>query len=127
MQRICLQCRRPGFDPWVGKIPWRREWQHTPIFLPGEFHRHRSLVVYSPWDCRVGHNWRITLSHTQSVQTQPGDPKVYKDPRMQRGCFSKDLAKMHTITWRPLAAFMDPLSFRLGICCVAPVLLVACV
>ena len=32
--RICLQCRRPGFDPWVGKIPWRREWQPTPVFLP---------------------------------------------------------------------------------------------
>ena len=29
----CLQCKRPGFDPWVGKIPWRRAWQHTPVFL----------------------------------------------------------------------------------------------
>ena len=29
--------KRPGFDPWVGKIPWRRAWQPTPIFLPGEF------------------------------------------------------------------------------------------
>ena len=34
--RICLQCRRPGFHPWVGKIPWRRAWQPTPVFLPGE-------------------------------------------------------------------------------------------
>ena len=34
--RICLQCGKPGFDPWVGKIPWRREWQPTPVFLPGE-------------------------------------------------------------------------------------------
>ena len=33
-QRICLQCRRPGFNSWVGKIPWRREWQLTPVFLP---------------------------------------------------------------------------------------------
>ena len=32
--RIHLQCSRPGFDPWVGKIPWRREWQPTPVFLP---------------------------------------------------------------------------------------------
>ena len=38
-----------GF-PWVGKFPWRREWQPTPVFLPGEFHEHRSLVDYSPWD-----------------------------------------------------------------------------
>ena len=33
---VCLQCGRPGFDPWVGKIPWRRKWQPTPVFLPGE-------------------------------------------------------------------------------------------
>ena len=31
-----LQCRRPGFNPWIGKIPWRREWLSTPVFLPGE-------------------------------------------------------------------------------------------
>ena len=37
------------FDPWVGKIPWRREWQPTLVFLPGEFHGQRSLVGYSPW------------------------------------------------------------------------------
>ena len=36
--RICPQCGRPGFDPWVGKIPWRREWLPTPVFWPGEFH-----------------------------------------------------------------------------------------
>ena len=39
------------FNPQVGKIPWRREWQLTPGFLPGEFHGQRSLVGYSPWDC----------------------------------------------------------------------------
>ena len=44
--RICLQCSRPGFGPWVGKIPWRREWQPTPAFLPGEFHGRRSLAGY---------------------------------------------------------------------------------
>ena len=33
---MCLQCGRPGFNPWVGKIPWRRGWQTTPVFLPGE-------------------------------------------------------------------------------------------
>ena len=40
----------PGFDSWVGKIPWRREWQPTPIFLPGEFHGQKSLEVYGLWD-----------------------------------------------------------------------------
>ena len=46
----CLQCRRRGFDPWVRKIPWRRAWQPTPVFLPGKSHGQRSLVGYSPWD-----------------------------------------------------------------------------
>ena len=40
---------RAGFYPWVRKIPWRRKWQPTPAFLPGEFHGQRSLVGYSPW------------------------------------------------------------------------------
>ena len=40
---------RPGFDPWVGKIPWRRAWQPTPVFLLGESHGQRSLAGYSPW------------------------------------------------------------------------------
>ena len=42
--RIHLQCRRPGFDPWVGKIPWRRKWQPTLVFLPGKSHGQRNLV-----------------------------------------------------------------------------------
>ena len=44
-----LQCRRPGFDPWVGMFPWRRAWQPTPVFLPGESHGQRSLVDYNSW------------------------------------------------------------------------------
>ena len=40
--------KRYGFNPWVGKIPWRSKWQPTPVFLPGEFHGQRSLVGYSP-------------------------------------------------------------------------------
>ena len=43
------QCRRCGFDPWVRRIPWRRKWQHTSVFLPGKFHGQRSPVGYSPW------------------------------------------------------------------------------
>ena len=51
-QRICLQCRIPGFYLWVRKIPWKREWLPTPIFLPGESHEQRSLAGYSPWCCK---------------------------------------------------------------------------
>ena len=49
MVKICLQSRRPRFDPWVGKICWRRKWPPTPVFWPGEFHGERSLAGYSPW------------------------------------------------------------------------------
>ena len=43
-----LQCSRAGFDPWVGKVPRRREREPTPVFLPGEFHGQRSLKGLSP-------------------------------------------------------------------------------
>ena len=43
------ECRTPGFNPWVGKISWRRKWQPTPVFLPGKSHGQKSLVGYSPW------------------------------------------------------------------------------
>ena len=46
---VCLQCRRPGFNPWVGKISWRRKWQSTPVFLPGKSHGRKSLLGYNPW------------------------------------------------------------------------------
>ena len=53
---ICLQCGRPEFNPWVGKIPWRRKWQPTPVLLPGQSHGRRSLVGYHP---------RVTKSQTR--------------------------------------------------------------
>ena len=43
----CRRCRRRKFDPWVGKIPWRRKWQPTLVFLPGKSHGQRSLTGYS--------------------------------------------------------------------------------
>ena len=49
---VCLQCGRPGFDPWVRKIPWRKKWQPTPVLLPGKSCGWRSLVGYSPWGRR---------------------------------------------------------------------------
>ena len=45
----CRRHKRRGFDAWVRKIPWRRAWQPTPVFLPGKSHAQRSLKGYSPW------------------------------------------------------------------------------
>ena len=51
------QYRRCKFDPWVGKISWRRKWQATPVFLPRKSPGQKSLVGYSPWGCkRVRHD-----------------------------------------------------------------------
>ena len=54
--KMSAYCGRPGFSPWVGKISWRRKWPLIPVFWPGKSHGWRSLVGYSPWGCRVGHD-----------------------------------------------------------------------
>ena len=79
---------RPGFDPWVGKIPWKRKWQPSPVFLPGQ----RNLVGYSPW-CRKESDmneqlstppgtrglstrkWKNTLSSQVHIKKSPGQTK----------------------------------------------------
>ena len=66
--RIHLQCRRPGFNPWVGKILWRREWLPSPVFLPGESHGQRSLTGYSPWGCKESDTTEAT-EHTYTRHT----------------------------------------------------------
>ena len=53
----CRKRKRLGFDPWVRKIPWRRKWQPISVFLPGKSHGQRNLVGYSPWDCKIRHDW----------------------------------------------------------------------
>ena len=59
-------CRRPRFDHWLRKIPWRREWLPTPVFLPGEFLGQRNLVGYSPWGHKeLGTTEQLSLFHFQ--------------------------------------------------------------
>ena len=56
------------FNPWVQKIPLRREWQPTLVFLPGESHGQRSLVGYSPWGCNESDTTEtLTLSLSLSM------------------------------------------------------------
>ena len=62
------QCRRHGFNPCFGKIPWRRTWPTAPVFLPGESHGQRSLEGYSPWGHRVRHD----LATKQQQQVRIG-------------------------------------------------------
>ena len=58
----CRRHRRCDFDPWVGKIPWKRKWQPTPVFLPGKFHGQKSLTGYSSW----GHKESDTTDHVHT-------------------------------------------------------------
>ena len=75
----CRECKRHGCDPWVGKIPWRRKWQLTPVFLPGEFHGQSSLAGYSPRGRKESdkteglstHTHTHTHTHTQRTTIYP--------------------------------------------------------
>ena len=69
----CRRHKRHRFNPWVGKIPWRRAWQPMPVFLPGKSHGQRSLVGYSPWGLKESdaterlHFTSLLLAHIRSL------------------------------------------------------------
>ena len=67
LQGIHLQCGRPGFDPWVEKILWRRERLPTPVFWPGECHG-----LYSPWGCKESDTTEWLSLHTDVEQIEIG-------------------------------------------------------
>ena len=62
------QHKRPGFNPWIRKISWRREWQPTPVFLAGEFHGQKGLAGYSP---RGHKEWDMT----EQLNNKDQDPQ----------------------------------------------------
>ena len=64
------KCKRRGFHPWVRKIPWRREWQLMPVFLPGESHGQRNLA-YGLWSIGSQNRTRLKRlsTHTASLRT----------------------------------------------------------
>ena len=83
---VCLQCERPGFDPWVGKIPWRRKWQATPVLLPGKSHGRRSLVGCNPWgreksDTTERLHFHISLSRIGEGNGNPLQCSCLENPR----------------------------------------------
>ena len=66
-ESTCNAGKRCGFDPWTRKIPWRRAWQPTPVFMPGESHGQRSLVGYGLWGCKESDtNKQLTHTHTHT-------------------------------------------------------------
>ena len=71
-----LQYRRPRFYPWVGKIPWRRKWQPTPVsvFLPGKSHGQRSPEGYSPWGHKESDVTEATDTKRRELRTVKAGP-----------------------------------------------------
>ena len=61
----CRRHRRCEFNSWIGKIPWKRKWQPTPVFLPRKFHGQRSLASDSPWGCKESDATEWLSMHTQ--------------------------------------------------------------
>jgi len=59
----CRRCKRCRFNFWVRKIPWRRVWKPTPVFLPGKFHGQRSLAGYSPRSCKESETTESSVSY----------------------------------------------------------------
>ena len=98
MVKRLRQCRRPGFDPWVGKIPWRRKWQSTPGLLPGKSHGQRSLVVYSPWG-RKELDTTERLHFTSCLKEGFPDGASGKEPACQRRR-NRDTGLIRKIPWR---------------------------
>ena len=75
--------RRCRSDPLIGKIPWRRKWQLTPVFLPEESHGQRSLAGYSPWGCK---ELDILSTHTQHANAS--EVRVCVCARLRLVCVS---------------------------------------
>ena len=102
--RICLLRRRPGFDPWVRKIPWRKKWLPTPVFLPGESQGRGSLV-----GCRLGGRTELDMTEA-TLQQQQQQQRVKRLPAMretrvrslgQEEPLEKDMATHSSIlAWR---------------------------
>ena len=65
--------KRHSFDPWVGKIPWRRKWQPIPVFLPGASHGLRCQQDYSPWGCKVSDTSEATEHSPSAVISEFGN------------------------------------------------------
>ena len=104
--RICLQCGRVGFSPWVGKIPWRRERLHTPVFWPREFHG-----LYNGWVCKESDtNEQLVLS-LHSVHTEK-DGKACSEEKRRCDYLSKVITSVNykgrksRMSWRRAVEFI---------------------
>ena len=81
----CRRCKRCWFSPCIGNIPWRKAWQPTPVFLPGEPHGQRSLVSYSPW----GFEESDSAEHIAHGMARNGDGSIWIISMDNCGCWPR--------------------------------------
>ena len=79
------RCRRRAFDPWVGKIPWGRKWQPTPVLLPGKFHGQRGPAGYSPRGRKEVDTTEVTQQACRLAVPTLGHSPATVRPRGSRG------------------------------------------
>ena len=105
----CRRLRRWGFYPWVRKIPWRREWQPTPVFLPGECHGQSSLVCYSPWGYKES-DMTSWLNNSNSV---PPCPLIWNNRKNLKRSMDHQKAGVLKITGSKLKAWQQDMIIGL--------------
>ena len=105
-----------GFNPWVGKTPWRRAQQPTAVFLPGESHGQRSRVGYSPWGCKELDTTEL-LTHTKGCGDKDGRPMpayILVERGESEVCPWWSPGRLPKPTkWRKCNCYLD---FRMGAC-----------
>ena len=101
---------RSGFDPWVGKISWKRKYQPTPVFLPGESYGQRSLASYSPWGLKELGTTEATSLQLHTEMGGSGDSKIAQ----HRGCISvlvSDNLTLELICYLLVSYWTEPLCW----------------
>ena len=106
---------RPEFNPWVGKVSWRRERLPTPVYWPGEFHGQRSLAGCSPWGCKESNtteplwlfgwiipniSWALTMCKTfvlGSISLNLYSDLLYKRGNWDSGKINNLLSNLHIL------------------------------
>ena len=118
----CRRCKRCGFNPWAGKIPWRRAQQPTSVFLPGEFHGQRSLVGYSAlgqksWAPLKWLSTHLCMSNRPCTLGQPGKGECWV-------CFSCQMFLLHAADFH-FVLFLTAISYLclpFRCCCLTAIL-----
>ena len=111
-----MQCGRPRFDPWVGKIPWRRAWHPTAVFLPGESRGQRSLAGCGPCVCK---EWNTTEQQQTGLRSLVFPLKCKSSTKEESSLLSTGLAPFQTTFEQLLSGLSVRPAEECRLCCVS--------